>query len=40
MSDLAWAVKNGDLEQVKEMVEEKVGLAGNNASHNNVGCGY
>ena len=29
MSDLAWAVKNGDLEQVKEMVEEKVGLAGN-----------
>eukprot|EP00091_Calanus_sinicus_P003787 TRINITY_DN13963_c0_g1_i1.p1 TRINITY_DN13963_c0_g1~~TRINITY_DN13963_c0_g1_i1.p1 ORF type:complete len:117 (-),score=51.41 TRINITY_DN13963_c0_g1_i1:181-531(-) len=23
MSDLAWAVKNGDLDQVKEMVEEK-----------------
>ena len=29
MSDLAWAVKNGDLDQVKEMVEVKVGLAGN-----------
>ena len=29
MSDLAWAVKNGDLDQVKEMVEGKVGLAGN-----------
>jgi hypothetical protein len=28
MSDLAWAVKNGDLDQVKEMVEVKVGLAG------------
>ena len=25
MSDLAWAVKNGDMEQVKEMVEAKVG---------------
>ena len=24
MSDLAWAVKNGDLDQVKEMVEKKV----------------
>ena len=24
MSDLAWAVKNGDMEQVKEMVESKV----------------
>ena len=24
MSDLAWAVKNGDLDQVKEMVEGKV----------------
>ena len=24
MSDLAWAVKNGDMEQVKEMVETKV----------------
>ena len=24
MSDLAWAVKNGDLDQVKEMVEAKV----------------
>jgi len=23
MSDLAWAVKNGDMEQVKEMVEAK-----------------
>ena len=23
MSDLAWAVKNGDLDQVKEMVEGK-----------------
>ena len=42
MSDLAWAVKNGDLEQVKEMVEEKVGRwkCLDNASHNNVGCGY
>ena len=29
MSDLAWAVKNGDLDQVKEMVEVKVGLAEN-----------
>ena len=29
MSDLAWAVKNGDLACVKEMVEVKVGLAGN-----------
>ena len=29
MSDLVWAVKNGDLDQVKEMVEVKVGLAGN-----------
>ena len=29
MSDLAWAVKNGDLDQVKEMVEVKVGLTGN-----------
>ena len=25
MSDLAWAVKNGDLDQVKEMVDVKVG---------------
>eukprot|EP00092_Neocalanus_flemingeri_P038766 GFUD01042208.1.p1 GENE.GFUD01042208.1~~GFUD01042208.1.p1 ORF type:complete len:135 (+),score=48.03 GFUD01042208.1:211-615(+) len=25
MSDLAWAVKNGDLDQVKELVEAKVG---------------
>ena len=33
MSDLAWAVKNGDLDQVKEMVEVKVGLA-ENALHN------
>ena len=24
MSDLAWAVKNGDMEQVKELVEGKV----------------
>ena len=24
MSDLAWAVKNGDLDQVKEFVEGKV----------------
>ena len=24
MSDLAWAVKNGDLDQVKEMVDGKV----------------
>ena len=24
MSDLAWAVKNGDMDQVKELVEGKV----------------
>ena len=24
MSDLAWAVKNGDLDQVKELVDNKV----------------
>ena len=28
MSDLAWAVKNGDLDQVKEMVDNKVGQTG------------
>ena len=26
MSDLAWAVKNGDIDMVKEMVEVKVCL--------------
>ena len=26
MSDLAWAVKNGDLDQVKEMVDVKVSV--------------
>ena len=25
MSDLAWAVKNGDMDQVKELVDVKVG---------------
>ena len=24
MSDLAWAVKNGDMDQVKELVDSKV----------------
>ena len=34
MSDLAWAVKNGDMDQVKELVEGKVATFYTSIQHN------
>ena len=40
MSDLAWAVKNGDLDQVKELVDNKVILTCHGIQyHISVVCG-